>query len=833
MPTPGKTKIGVIVDNELNSDKRVLREIKILRDAGYEIFVLCFGFKPGYSDPVSGVKINRIRISKKLKDILLFFQNLVPVYEWIWAKRIKEHISAYDPDIIHVHDLYMAKAGRQGIRKSGRKIPMILDLHENYPFAILAYNWTKGFLRRSLSRPGLWQKKEKKYLSYADGIIVLSKEFMETLREKYPTLSGTPFAAFPNVPDLSEKESSTGTAPNVKIEEGVSVVLYFGIVAERRGIFDVLEVFDHLVRENHPSRLLIIGPIDKKDRERFFNEINTEPLNEKVTYIPWIEASELPAYLKISDICLAPFKKNPHHDSGVANKVFDYMLGRKPVIASDCKPQKNLIEKYNCGIVYKNNEELKEAIIRISEDPKLRLEMGENGYRAIIEEYNIEAVKSGMLNLYNKLSGLMKTLVLVTSNFPFGTGEPFIEPELPYLVASFDRVIIIAQNASSPRTRDIPSGIKVFRYNPVTSISGFLSLPILTIRNSGLILSVCRKEISFRRKIEFTLNLKQRLFLIRKIIKAIQLRDFITSVLASERLDSGLIFYSFWMNSGAHAIALLDDLPCVKISRAHASDLYEEKSPLRFLPLLKFTSDRLNSVIFPSEHGLKYFKAKTRIGDGKLRLSRLGVNRLFPLNSEKYNPDGEFTIVSCSNLIPLKRIDLIIKSLELINSSNQIRWIHFGDGRLRNELEELAGQKLGSKDKLKWEFMGQVPNREVQSFYSSNRVDLFLNTSSTEGTPVSIMEAQSYGIPVIATDVGAVSEMIDEETGSLLPVDFEPADLARLIRTFMNKPARDAQRMHKLIIEKWETRYNAAINYPDFISQVISIFDSSISSKPE
>ena len=403
MSTPGKIKIGVIVDNELNSDKRVLREIKILKDAGHEISILCFGFKSGYNDPLSGIKIDRIRISKKLKDILLFFQNLVPVYEWIWAKRIKEHISAYDPDIIHVHDLYMAKAGRQGIRKSGRKIPLILDLHENYPYAILAYNWTKGFLRRSLSRPGLWQKKEKKYLRYADGIIVLSYEFMDTLLEKYPFLSGTPFAAFPNVPDLSEKESSKHTDLKVNIEKGVPVVLYFGIVAERRGIFDTLEVFDQLARQNYPSRLLIIGPVDKKDRERFFDQINSEPLKGKVTYIPWIEATELPAYLKISDICLAPFKKNPHHDSGVANKVFDYMLGRKPVIASDCKPQKNLIEKYHCGIVFTNNAEFKEAIRKLSDDPELREKMGENGYKAIFEEYNIEAVKSSLLNLYNEL----------------------------------------------------------------------------------------------------------------------------------------------------------------------------------------------------------------------------------------------------------------------------------------------------------------------------------------------------------------------------------------------------------------------------------------------
>ena len=68
--------------------------------------------------------------------------------------------------------------------------------------------------------------------------------------------------------------------------------------------------------------------------------------------------------------------------------------------------------------------------------------------------------------------------------------------------------------------------------------------------------------------------------------------------------------------------------------------------------------------------------------------------------------------------------------------------------------------------------MGHYPNEELLRYYGSNHVDLFINTSSTEGVPVSIMEAQSFGIPVIATDTGGVKEVVTEGTGSLLPVDF-------------------------------------------------------------
>ena len=63
-------KIGIVVDNELNNDIRVLREIRILKEQGFEIFVLCFGFSTSYKDPLSLISITRINIPRKLKDIL-------------------------------------------------------------------------------------------------------------------------------------------------------------------------------------------------------------------------------------------------------------------------------------------------------------------------------------------------------------------------------------------------------------------------------------------------------------------------------------------------------------------------------------------------------------------------------------------------------------------------------------------------------------------------------------------------------------------------------------------------------------------------------------------
>lgn len=393
--------IGVVVDNELNDDKRVLREIKILKEAGHGIFALCFGFGNKKYKTIDGINVTRIRINRNFKDLLFFLLNTVPVYEWLWCSRIRKFITSGGIEILHVHDLYMSKSGWCGIQRSGKRIPMILDLHENYPYSITTHNWTRGFFRNMFSRPLSWQKKEKEYLGYAEKIIVLSDGFMDSLAERYPEFSKEKFTVLPNVPDLSDTFPEKQVIARISSDSSKCLILYFGVVAERRGIFDVLDVFEKLASENHPSRFLIIGPVDKKDKKRFFGTIDSEVLDDRVYYIPWIDLTELKVYLDLSDICIAPFHKNPQHESGVANKIFDYMLGKKPVIASDCRPQKNVIEKYNCGIIYSTLDEMKAAIIKLSSDAGLRKEMGENGYRAILSEFNTSVVKNNLLKIYD------------------------------------------------------------------------------------------------------------------------------------------------------------------------------------------------------------------------------------------------------------------------------------------------------------------------------------------------------------------------------------------------------------------------------------------------
>lgn len=116
---------------------------------------------------------------------------------------------------------------------------------------------------------------------------------------------------------------------------------------------------------------------------------------------------------------------------------------------------------------------------------------------------------------------------------------------------------------------------------------------------------------------------------------------------------------------------------------------------------------------------------------------------------------------------PERFVDLASRLSNELGQAN-LRFQIIGDGPLRTELERRASEHGLSGNSL--EFLGEFS--EMESVY--NRADILVLTSKHEGMPNVILEAMSYGIPVIATNVGGVSEILTAKSGMLVdPLDFE------------------------------------------------------------
>ncbi len=151
-------------------------------------------------------------------------------------------------------------------------------------------------------------------------------------------------------------------------------------------------------------------------------------------------------------------------------------------------------------------------------------------------------------------------------------------------------------------------------------------------------------------------------------------------------------------------------------------------------------------------------------------------------------------------------------------SNKKINWTHIGDGAQKNELIKYS-QKNSPKN-LSINFLGYIPS--VYEYYKNHPVDLFLNTSASEGIPVSIMEAQSCGIPVIATAVGGIPEIVSENFGALLSPDPSPDEIADGILTFVKKTSSNDEH-RKNAKNNWKTNYNAETNYNLFYENVLAL----------
>ena len=172
-----------------------------------------------------------------------------------------------------------------------------------------------------------------------------------------------------------------------------------------------------------------------------------------------------------------------------------------------------------------------------------------------------------------------------------------------------------------------------------------------------------------------------------------------------------------------------------------------------------------------------------------------------------------FRIVTCSYLVEVKRIDRLIDALAVLDKKcdRKIVWDCIGDGELFERLEKKAGNIINC---IEVNFRGEMTNAEVLNYYLTHYIDVFVNTSESEGLPVSIMEAMSYWIPVIAPNVGGIQEIIDNGiNGILLSRKCTTPELARAISFMMNM---EAEKMEYYKINarlKWEKMFDAVKNF--------------------
>lgn len=406
----------------------------------------------------------------------------------------------------------------------------------------------------------------------------------------------------------------------------------------------------------------------------------------------------------------------------------------------------------------------------------------------------------------------MKYLLLFDRKFPFLTGEAFLENEIEEIAAKFDKVVIFPIDASKENklTRTIKASnvdIKVFETSKrkTRQIKNALASPFFSFKSS-------QKKIT-NRIIDgyFWAAVDSQT---KKALKEVESYNFTS--------EDTIYLYSYWLYTTAGIAGRVYDalkekgLNCKVFSRAHRFDIYEEKRKYGYLPCRKELLDKMEKVYACSDDGREYLANKYPEYKDEFEASYLGT---YDHGIGKSGSRKPFKLVSCSRVSEVKRLHLIVEALAGLKESGiEIEWTHLGGGDLLDTIKNRAAVDLSF---MKYHLDGAVPNSAVYDYYLNNEADLFVNVSSSEGLPVSIIEATSFGIPVIATDVGGTCEIVKTGiSGHLISEDFDVDELTKLIERYASMEDEEYIKLRESTRKMWEDYYQAPQNYALFVDRI-------------
>lgn len=395
---------------------------------------------------------------------------------------------------------------------------------------------------------------------------------------------------------------------------------------------------------------------------------------------------------------------------------------------------------------------------------------------------------------------------------------PFIQTEIKFAKQKFSKIIYITPplyNDNSDTIKD--KNVEILTIPGYVRFWAYLKLPVLYLRPEVI------KQVydAFLAKI-FCFDYIKKLSI--ELFSAEQLRITAKRFLHKELCDSSFVLAS-WFSGVAYAAAKLQQEKVVlkSVSLAHSYEINPERCIYNLYFLNDFKHKYLSNVCFIAQEMYNiYFKAqKHQFLNDRSFVSYLGCQRLFPIMDIDTKVNTHLHICSCSSMTKVKRLSLLLECFRLWKGAD-ILWTHIGDGPEREVLTSVANEVMKENSRIKISFKGKMSNEEVQKFYSTNAVDLFVNVSSSEGLPVSIMEALSYGIPCLATNVGGTHEIVDDSVGFLIDKEETPFQIVEIIReyTMLSKERKHQMRINAL--QRWEKYFDAEKNINLFLNEFLS-----------
>jgi glycosyltransferase involved in cell wall biosynthesis len=388
-------KVLMIVENlPVPRDRRVWQEAQALRDAGWEVSVICPATRayPRGHKVIDGIHVWRHPLPAEGEGLAGYAREYSAALFWefalawrVWWTRGFDVIHACNPPetMFLVGGFFKLLMGKR----------FIFDHHDLSPELYVAKFGKRGFAHRAL----LWL--EKMTYRTADVSIATNESFREVAIMRGGMDPERVFVVRSG-PDVRRL---TITPPDPALRHGAEhLIAYVGVMNSQDGVEYVLDALRVLVIEQGRSVHAVLmgdGPMLPELRRR----AETLGIAAHVTFTGWADDDTLIPYLNAADVCVSPDPANEFNHSCTMNKILEYMAMAKPVVLFD------LVEgRRSAGdaALYARDDDAADMAAKIAallDDPALRHKLGATGRARMERELSWEYQVPRLLSAYAAL----------------------------------------------------------------------------------------------------------------------------------------------------------------------------------------------------------------------------------------------------------------------------------------------------------------------------------------------------------------------------------------------------------------------------------------------
>ena len=388
----------ILFDNYYPRDLRVRKEISTLNNLGIHVDLIV---RRGEGEPEreGGDLLNIKRVSFPLDRRggtiyrILYYAIFRHTALLETLRRRKTKYS-----LIHVHDLPAAFSSI--IAGKLLRIPVIVDLHEDWPSLILLSARPDSLISRFLSRSLYYLLRLEEWLviRLADGIITISEAFREDIIRR--GAKSEKVVSVENVVDLKEMRRVEEAVKRRGYEKGRRFrLVYVGGLTPSQGVDVPIRAVKEL-EGKLDLEFIIVG--DGMELPKLRALVRDLGLEGRVVFTGWLPFEDAMSYVASADLCVRSGVRSKQLEISLPNKIFQYMYFAKPIAAADFSNVRKIINECRCGFLFEpgNHVDLAKKIIDNMDQLD---EMGRRGREYVENKMNWDIVSRKLIGLYSKI----------------------------------------------------------------------------------------------------------------------------------------------------------------------------------------------------------------------------------------------------------------------------------------------------------------------------------------------------------------------------------------------------------------------------------------------